>query len=240
MNTISINSNNKILNISVTDLNLYRKYTLYQRHGVIRTDDSASSRLNITKESNVGVEQDIATFYTTYWDTLLSLGYYTNLPVDPIILDIGSGIGILDILAYQYLDNRGTFYLLDKGSHTFTGSDYSHTHGFYHNWDVTRDIIKTTNCNEDSFIFLNPNSKWPDKIDLITSSVSWCWHYPFNTYWNKVKTHLAIGGKLALEISNSAEADSNIIETISKEFNSVPVITNMRDLGYRCVWIRAE
>lgn len=240
MNSIAIKSKDKILTVSWKNNTAFKQFIGYQRNILLR--ETSSNRLGFTPTKDIIVDTQI--FFNNLWDNVLAHGYYDGLPNNPTVLDIGSGIGLIDILAYQYLNNSGKFYLLDKDGLRTVGYDvsleYTPNHGFYHSWAVTDDVLISTNCNQESFSKITPIEEWPDNIDMITSWGSYCWHYPFDTYWNKIKKHLNVGGKLVLEISVSAEADSQIIKIISNEFNSTPSIHQMGTVGYRCVWIRKQ
>ena len=177
------------------------------------------------------------------WELIQIAGYYDRLPNDPVILDIGSGIGLVDMLAYQYLPETAKFYLVDKNEVTANLASYpqySEDYFFYHDWTVTEDIIHSSNFNRDAFIFLDTQDNWPEQIDLITSYGSWCWHYPLSKYWDKVKSHLKIGGKLVIDVSDEAEADASVIETISNEFGSTATLVDMGGGCIRYTWTRLK
>jgi SAM-dependent methyltransferase len=250
MYNISVNSTNKTLQINVSEVKWFKHFQKLQstpqlmpsnirRLGFVPTDD---------------LDRNISLLYNNYWQIALERRWYDDLPTDPNILDIGSGIGFIDFLAYQYLDNTGKFYLLDANKRTRYSDDNIYStepteHGFYNRRAISEDIIKSTNLNAENFIFLDVSDIWPDvQFDLITSFSSWCWHYPLKTYWSQVKTHLKIGGKLILTISHYDETESNVIDTISKEFNSDPILKEPFDSaattettinqGFRCCWIK--
>jgi SAM-dependent methyltransferase len=250
MYSINVKSKDNTLTIKISNADVYKHYQKLQlgtpltknptkRYGFIPSDD---------------IDQNIHLLYNNYWKIVLEKKWYDNLPADPKILDIGSGIGILDFLAYQYLGNTGKFYLLDANKRTrFSNKNIYSTssvgHGFYNSHSVSKDIIKSTEFDPDNFIFLDISDTWPNiEFDLITSFSSWCWHYPLDTYWAQVKKHLKVGGKLVLTISASDDKNSNAVNTISSEFNSDPIMIEewgtdgIEDTainqGFRCCWIR--
>ena len=149
-----------------------------------------------------------------------TLGVFDNLSSNSKILDIGSGVGILDIILHQYL-NGGTFYLLDKDevNHDHTVAHWSEEHGFYNDWTVLHDILESSNINTNHFKCLNPNEDWPKQLDLINSTYSYLWHYPRTIYWDKIQQHE--NSSLCFDILNRPE---NIMHQINQ------------DIGRTCVF----
>jgi hypothetical protein len=91
----------------------------------------------------------------------------------------------------------------------------------------------------------------PEDTDLIMSSYSWCFHYPKETYWQKVRDSLKTGGKLFLDVR--LLQDRNMIQEINEEFKSLPTLIPIPEspayldnpptlipgvVGYRCLWIK--
>lgn len=149
---------------------------------------------------------DLAT--KRYWDDNLEL--VKSLDHPKVVLDIGSGIGIFDLYLSQIFPDT-KFYLLDKskldsiiGYKIFV--DDIKDYGFYNNWDVTKDGIKTSGLNQDNFIFLDPSDNIPSNIDAIISTYSWPWHYPLNTYWDRIKDNISSNGKLFLDVRFDVDA----------------------------------
>jgi SAM-dependent methyltransferase len=248
MFSINVKSKDTTLIIRISDYESYKKYQQFQ-HGY--SLNSYRSKFPATGD----FDKDVTTLYNNYWSMLINNKVYDDLPTNPTILDIGSGIGVIDFFAYQYLERCAKFYLLDGDLRTRVHgnpiySSNSVDHGFYNNRSVSKDIINSSGFDSNDFVFLEPNdAKWPNiQFDMISSYASWCWHYNFETYWSRVKDHLKVGGKLITSISEYAEKESNIIETISKEFNSQPIsihtfdrvspLSNAINKGYRCCWIR--
>lgn len=153
------------------------------------------------------------------------LDKHITINTESKVLDIGSGIGILDL--FWHLHSGSTFYLLDKDIIEPKNKEcFSENYSFYNKRSCTVDAINTSNLNANNFIFLDPNSQLDIDFDVIMSHASWCWHYPFKTYWDKIKYKLKSGGKLFLDISNQAlEEEPNLIAIVSDWFKSVPQIT---------------
>jgi SAM-dependent methyltransferase len=138
------------------------------------------------------------------------------------IVDVGCGIAVPDCLISK-LNTTCKFYLVDKSeiSHTGSGKYYEPKHGHYNSWDVLEDCIQTSGLNRSNFNLLSPTTPWPDDVDLVLSTYSWCWHYPKETYWGKVQASLKIGGTLAIDIYNLPDKDT--AGEITEEFKSEPM-----------------
>lgn len=246
MKTINITANDKELSVSWKHDSLFKSVISLQRSILFIKEDAHRLSFEPTSDTTNNIEK----FFNNLWSKALEQKCYDGLPNNPVIVDIGSGIGIMDVLAYKYLNNTGKFYLLDKSERTYNSAHnlkfyHSTKHGFYHSDLVTADVLENSGCDVNAFVHINPTDSWPAQVDLITSWGSYCWHYPLDVYWDKVKNHLKVGGKLSLEILRTADEEQNFIKRISEEFKSSPTIQEMSDVngptgGYRCVWIRNE
>lgn len=242
--------NNILLNWSNKEL--FKEYLIHQRPILKKTTNVGKSWLGFDLQSNI--DENINSFYQAMWSLALTQQTYDNLPESANILDIGSGVSIMDLLAYQYLNKSAKFYLLDKNEFSFKGTYFSTTHGHYHKWDTVNDAISTNQFNANDFVFLSPEDEWPAQFDLITSYASYLWHYPLEVYWEKIKNHLKINGKLVVDISMHSLNDKDVISIISDTFKSQPVKKPIKStalgynihakdpqiVGYRCTWTRVQ
>jgi SAM-dependent methyltransferase len=145
------------------------------------------------------------------------------------ILDIGCGIGAINVLLYQhYTQNQGdviNLYLLDK-----TKVDSNIHYGFnpvgefYNSLQLTRRVllengIPAPNIN---LIDANENNSIPirAKLDLVTSYFSWGFHYPVTTYLETVYDMLNSGGRLILDVRNTTQG----VDEITNRFDHVEEI----------------
>lgn len=241
MYQLNVPCGKRTLTIKWKDQDNLRKFLVWQRNSYFPSDDRT-------------FEEYMDHMWNNIWTELLRLQIYKISPQSRI-LDIGSGIGVANLLAYQYLGG-GQFFLLDKEEISYSGKyfDTEIAHGFYNSWEPTKDAIDTTLLPKENFIFLSPTDTWPENIDLITSYGSYCWHYQLNTYWDRVKQSLRKGGKLYLEISNNVASVEDVIGTISEELGCDPEIwpikSGNRDwngvliengtIGNRCLWYRKK
>ena len=188
------------------------------------------------------------------WMDRENMGVF-DLPKGAKIVDIGSGVSITDLLLYSYVPDS-VFFLVDKNADWDSKLDpatvsYTELHPHYNSWDTVFDAIETSNFNKTRFNMLSPDDDFPEDTDLIMSSYSWCFHYPKEIYWQKVKNSLKAGGKLCLDVRLLHERD--MIQEISEEFKSSPItlpipksasyVDNLPTVipnvaGYRCLWTK--
>jgi hypothetical protein len=192
-----------------------------------------------------------------FWNQRATQGMF-DLPNGSTIIDIGSGIAVVDLLLYSYIPNS-TFYLVDKVQRNLNslGDELPKTpflennYPFYNDWDIVTEAIKASGFDQERFKFLQPSDQFPEDVDAITSYFSWCFHYPKETYWDRAMYSLKKGGKLILDIRPLHEKD--VIEEISEQIGSKPVKFAFPALrpsldtykavtpgvsGYRCMWIK--
>lgn len=141
-------------------------------------------------------------------------------------LDIGAGIGGINVLLSAHYNHKIQLHLLDK-----TAVNKSIYYGF-------RDKTAFYNSLPEAFHLLL-NSGVPDKniilheagddqnppfknisYDLITSFISWGYHYPINTYLNDVKHSLSPEGVLIVDL----RIDGEEFSILQHEFAEVSVI----------------
>jgi SAM-dependent methyltransferase len=196
--------------------------------------------------------ENFTQWYQMFWNARFKQGLF-DLPDDARILDIGSGIGVIDLLLAQYLP-KSKFYLVDREDFGFSpGIYYDKNYPFYHSWQPLHDAIETTGLDENRFTTLDPDDQFPDEVDCVTSYLSWGWHYPKDIYWDQIMSCLKKGGRLIMDIRSLPDRD--IINEISEDMKSQPDlypfqiklpahIDNMpspdpnKPVGYRATWVR--
>jgi len=101
------------------------------------------------------------------------------------IMDIGCGLGIINILLNKFYNNKINFYLLDKNR-----IDKKIKYGFnsnyesYNDLNLTKQILIENNVNKNNlFLFdVEKEIQIDVKVDLIISLKSMGYHYPFESY----------------------------------------------------------
>ena len=209
-----------------------------------------------------GNESSLQTFfelfprwYQMWWDRRYGQGLF-NLPDNAKIVDVGSGIAVQDLMLAKYFP-KATFTLVDKEGFEFRpGVYYEPDYPEYNSWAPVIDCIETSNIDPKRFTLQGPDVEWPDEVDAVTSYLSWCWHYPKETYWQKVLDHLKIGGLFYADVRLLEDRD--IMKEISEDMKSEPISTiefgdipkhvdNMKSSngermvsGYSAVWRRCK
>ncbi|MCF8095356.1 MAG: hypothetical protein K9J79_08355 [Desulfobacteraceae bacterium] len=149
--------------------------------------------------------------------------YLPNAPL--AVLDIGSGLGGVDILLNNhYRDPQVQFYLLDKSGMADNiyyglsdeGAHYSShnlTHRFLENNGLSKDQAHVINISTQSF---------PVDVtfDLIMSFISWDFHYNIETYLEETLQVLSDKGVMLIDIRKG----SGGIEKLKTRFSNVQVI----------------
>jgi SAM-dependent methyltransferase len=203
-----------------------------------------------TQKKQIFARPSIDFYYDQYWERLASMNIF-EIPNNAKVLDVGCGSSIMDFILYQYATNP-TIYLLDRDDIQYNRpiwADTAEKYPFYHSWSVVNDAIDTSGFNRDNFKFLDPADEWPQDLDLIVSYASWGWHYPFSTYWEQAKQSLKVGGKLSIDLSDTANNVNlpTVIEMVSEEFQNTPVMVRGSKVGKspqhhttgrRVVWTR--
>lgn len=192
-----------------------------------------------------------------------SIGMIDRTDADIKIIDVGSGIGIQDLLLYQKISNQGMsakMFLIDKNEYNnvrdgilFYEPDIGYS--FYNSWAPIEDAISAIGLPRSDFVLMSPEDPWPVDVDLVFSTYSWCWHYPPEIYLDNLLSSLKIGGKLILDVIHRPDRD--FVEEISEALGSVPIVTDIQSpkinashhlngkqiikngtIGRQCQWIK--
>ena len=243
--TLEINSNKGNLNVTWKDLDTLAKYANAQSGFYLVNSRSLDSSLFL---------EHFQRWNQMFWNQRQSQGMF-DFPDDATIIDIGSGMSVVDLLLYSYIPNS-KFYLIDNEGwdENFVNPEiprvcFSEKYPIYNSWEPVHDAITASNFDKDRFIFQNTSEPFPENVDVIMSYLSWCFHYPKNTYWDRSIHSLKKGGKLILDVRPLKDQD--VIGEISEELKSNPVkfafpilpefvdnypVADPNASGYRCMW----
>lgn len=207
MNKITVTTNLGQIDILFKNFNLLYNFVSYQ--------------LGVFTEDPIEFCNIVSTRVTNQWREKFELGVF-NLPRNSSILDIGGGVGLLDIVLLKYLGDDSISFILDKTAMTKKNKHWGADHGFYNNKDVTLDLIKSNNIGSNQLKFIDPTEDWPEKLDLIMSNNSYMWHYPKETYWNKIRPYALANCKMAFDIFN--RQDTDYVKEIEEDINRIGVV----------------
>jgi SAM-dependent methyltransferase len=252
MEVLNINSNKGTLTVKWSNADLLAYYTTLQRGCYFDNIDNVNWALDskftpLHKKHFHKQNQEL-------WSEKECRSVF-DIKEGAKIIDIGCGSAVVDLLLYSYIPNS-TFYLVDKEGEWPDGLTplevfYTEDHPFYHSWKIIEDAITTSQFDRTRFNFLNPISEFPEDVDLIMSSASWCFHYSKDQYWDRVMSSLKTGGKLFLdvrllpdrdiigEISEALKSKPNMVEIPQlPTYLDVPPDVDPNTVGYSCLWVK--
>ena len=252
MEVLSVNSNKGPLTVKWSNADLLAYFTTPQRGCYF--DNISDVNWSLENRFTPLHNKHFYNHYQSIWTKHEHTNIF-DIPNNAKIIDIGCGSAVVDLLLYSYIPNS-LIYLVDKEGQwptTLTPLEvhYSEDHPFYHSWKVVEDAIITSGFDQSRFIFLSPEDNFPDEVDLVMSTASWCFHYSKDQYWDRVMRSLKKGGKLSLDIRLLPDRD--IIGEISEDLKSTPTLTKLPKLptyldvpptietdtlGYHCLWIK--
>ena len=142
------------------------------------------------------------------------------------IMDIGCGLGIINILLNKFYNDKISFYLLDKNRiDKKIKYGFSSNYESYNDLNETKRILLENNISESNlFLFdVEKNIQINNKIDLVISLKSMGYHYPFETYLELLRKCCTENTTFILDVSVDV-FDENLfkkyfenIETIYQE-----------------------
>ena len=126
----------------------------------------------------------------------------------------------------HYLNNKVDFYLLDgtrieeKVFYMFEGKG-----AFYNSLDVAREVLMDNKIRKDKIHLIEANDDndikiTNEKMDLVISLISWRFHYPVETYLDKVSNLLSEEGIIIMDIRKN----TNGIDVIKQKFSKFDII----------------
>lgn len=146
------------------------------------------------------------------------------------ILDIGGGIGGIDVLLSSYYNLAPEIAILDSiksdahvVSHSIPFNDAA----------ITRQFLSANGVEKFTPIDHLDLPK-PRPFDLIISLASWCFHYPPNTYLQWVKACIRDGSVIVVDVRKNR---SEWVSQLNKAFSSIPFLVLPRPKMDRLVYI---
>lgn len=141
------------------------------------------------------------------------------------VLDIGCGIGGIDVMIYQHYYFKPKIYLFDFIDQMY---DKKIQYGFnekYYGYNSKEQTIKFMNANGvKQYEYIDASAGIPitklTNVDLIISLLSWGYHYSVDTYIEQVLPILSDDGILIMDIRQ----ETNGLDTLAKYFSSVKII----------------
>jgi len=145
------------------------------------------------------------------------------------MLDIGSGIGSVDML---YAKLMGTHVALIDGEQddaVMIRQDQTFCSSF-----AVREFFRDNDINMDQLVYMPPTNLIPLPRDFIISMRSWCFHYPPDFYLNYVMQCISPGGaKLVIDVRRDRPLWREQLRAVFKE---VDVIESRSDRKFDRVY----
>jgi hypothetical protein len=148
------------------------------------------------------------------------------------ILDIGCGLGVINIFFHEHYNNNEKYYMLDRSDitmDTYNIEDAGGWHdegGFYscNKLSATKELLSDHGIKEENIFLIEGNDQKSleglHDIDLVVSFSSWGFHYPVHTYLNKVYEVMSKNAVLIIDVRKGTGG----IELLKTKFNSIEMI----------------
>ena len=158
-----------------------------------------------------------------YVDLAEDLNSFVNyLPKEPTsCLDIGCGLGGIDVLLFRHWGPSVRLHLLDRSGNSdrlYYGFDNEAAH--YNEPSLTEEFLRLNGVPRSSFVLHDVDrTGYPRDVhfDVVLSLLSWGFHYPVETYAASVAGTLKKGGTLIIDVRNGTEGES----TLRKYFREI-------------------
>ena len=150
------------------------------------------------------------------------------------VVDIGSGLGIINIFLEKHFTNKINFTLIDKNRIEKKVTYGFCTEGeFYNNFSLTADFLKNNGINMNQIKLIDSDDKniINNKFDLVISLLSMGYHYPINQYLSFLKKNTHINTIFIFDVSLENEE----INKISQLFKIVEIIKKSKEVRHNYI-----
>lgn len=144
------------------------------------------------------------------------------------ILDIGCGIGLIDLALYRHYNNVN-LHLLDKTNVIDENTSirgFNKKYVFYNSMDATKKTLQDNGVDSKNIYIYEVDNNveliYKQRYDLIVSLLSCGWHYSIETYIDLLKNNLNDDGVLILDIRH----DTGQLEYAKEHFELFKHIVN--------------
>lgn len=151
------------------------------------------------------------------------------------ILDIGCGLGGIDVFLSQEYDNP-KLYLMDNtkvSKKPIYGFDRGES--FYNSFMATNELMKANEIKNYEFIDISDGIPELNNIDLVISILSWGYHYSLSVYLDWVYKILSKDGMLIIDIREY----TNGVNILKKKFKMLLPIRH-ENKAYRVCCIKGS
>jgi len=149
------------------------------------------------------------------------------------VLDIGCGIAGIDIAMFQHynMDLNIKFFLLDKSELNDNSNiryEFANQATFYNSLSESQIMMANNGIRDENIYLLNATDDYEininnEKIDLVISLKAWGFHFPVDTYLNRVHKIMNIGGTLIIDVRKNTEGE----RALKQKFDIIELIMEM-------------
>jgi SAM-dependent methyltransferase len=142
------------------------------------------------------------------------------------VLDVGAGMGGINLFFHRRYGQNLTAYLLDKDGESESIQAGFHinpdTFSKYNSFELARKFLIANGMRDESIVEINiDNTQIAEgPFDIVISLLSWGFHYPIETYLADISRKISSTGVLILDIRKG----TNGIEVLADTFKVTPQI----------------
>ena len=119
-----------------------------------------------------------------------------NMDVGGRLLDIGCGLGGVDVLLSPCVDH---IYLLDGTGWDDRRAGFQETTTPWNSLNTTREVMELNGITDKTTLF-DYRDRPEIEVDAVISITSWCYHYPADEYLEWVSSILVRGGQCCVDM----------------------------------------
>lgn len=143
------------------------------------------------------------------------------------VLDIGCGLGGINLFLSSDYNGDVNHYLLDKTEISKIFYGFRQTPAAYNSLNVTKEFLTSNGIDNERLTTIDiSRDEFPTdpNFGLIISLKSWGFHYPLETYLNGVKKALNEDGKLIIDLRK----ETNSLDILNKNFDQIVTIIDSK------------
>ena len=155
------------------------------------------------------------------------------------VLDIGSGLGIINIFINDYYNNIINFTLIDKNyTEKKVSYGFDEKGQFYNDFNVTLDLLTNNGISQEKLNIISVESKHTinKKFDLVISLLSLGYHYSIDQYLEFFNKNTHRNTRFIFDIAK----EYNDYNKISKMFYSIKIIKHSNELRHNYLRVCCE
>jgi SAM-dependent methyltransferase len=129
------------------------------------------------------------------------------------VLDVGCGLGGIDLFLHRHYRQGLNLVLLDREGRSGSFYGFRAQAAFYNSLDLTRALLCANGVRNDHVsTFEVDRDGFPDQhaYDLVVSLLSWGFHYPVETYLERVLSSLSAGGVLIIDVRKGTDGERRL------------------------------